>query len=82
MDASGGVFIMFSAGARQEALDRLSPSDPEKTSVFVRSFVPLIPRNDLTLIDIAKEPRNASAAWRKVSGTTRFPPITMASSDG
>jgi hypothetical protein len=55
MDASGGVFIMFSAGAKQEALDRLSPSDPEKTSIFVRSFLPLIPRNDMTLIDIAKE---------------------------
>ena len=55
MDASGGVFIMFSAGAKQEALDRLNPGDPEKTSVFVRSFVPLIPRNDMTLIDIAKE---------------------------
>jgi tetratricopeptide (TPR) repeat protein len=55
MDASGGVFIMFSAGAKQEALDKLSPSDPEKTSIFVRSFLPLIPRNDMTLIDIAKE---------------------------
>lgn len=55
MDASGGVFIMFSAGAKQEALDKLSPSDPEKTSIFVRSIVPLIPRNDMTLIDIAKE---------------------------
>ena len=46
---------MFSAGAKQEALDRLSPSDPEKTSIFVRSFLPLIPRNEMTLIDIAKE---------------------------
>lgn len=55
MDAAGGVFIMFSAGAKQEALDRLSPSDPVKTSIFVRSFLPLIPRNDMTLIDIAKE---------------------------
>jgi tetratricopeptide (TPR) repeat protein len=55
MDASGGVFIMFSAGAKQQALDRLTPSDPEKTSIFVRSFLPLIARNDLSLIDIAKE---------------------------
>lgn len=55
MDPSGGVFIMFSAGAKQEALDRLSETDPEKTSIFVRSFLPLLDRSDLTLIDMAKE---------------------------
>jgi tetratricopeptide (TPR) repeat protein len=55
MDAAGGVFIMFSAGAKQEALDKLTPSDPEKTSIFVRSFLPLIERKDMTLIDMAKE---------------------------
>jgi hypothetical protein len=46
---------MFSAGAKQEALDRLSNSDPEKTSIFVRSFLPLLDRSDMTLIDMAKE---------------------------
>ena len=55
MEPSGGVFIMFSAGAKQEALDRLSPGDPEKTSVFVRSLLPLLERPELTLIDLAKE---------------------------
>jgi TPR repeat protein len=55
MDASGGVFILFSAGSKQEALDRLSVADPAKTSIFVRSFLPLLDRPDLSLIDIAKE---------------------------
>lgn len=55
MDASNGVFIMFSAGSKQQALDKLSPDDPATTSIFVRSFLPLVARTDLTLIDIAKE---------------------------
>lgn len=55
MDASNGVFIMFSAGSKQQALDKLSPNDPAATSIFVRSFLPLVERTDLTLIDIAKE---------------------------
>lgn len=55
MDASGGVFIMFSAGSKQEALDKLSPADPSSTSVFVRSFLPLLEQSDLSLIDMAKE---------------------------
>ena len=55
MEAPGGVFIMFSAGARQEALDKLDPNDPVTTSVFVRSVLPLLGRKDLSLIDIAKE---------------------------
>jgi hypothetical protein len=55
MDASNGVFIMFSAGSKQEALDKLSVNDPAGTSIFVRSFLPLVARTDLSLIDIAKE---------------------------
>lgn len=55
MEAGGGVFIMFSAGSKQLALDRLNAGDTEKTSVFVRSVLPLLQRPDLSLIDIAKE---------------------------
>jgi hypothetical protein len=73
MDASGGVFIMFSAGAKQEALDRLSPSDPVKTSIFVRSFLPLIPRNDMTLIDIAKETQERVRELARSVGHEQIP---------
>ena len=73
MDASGGVFIMFSAGAKQEALDRLMPGDPETTSVFVRSFVPLIPRNDMTLIDIAKETQERVRTLAQSVGHEQIP---------
>ena len=55
MDASGGVFILFSAGAKQQALDRLSPADPVQTSIFARTFLPLLADGRMTLIDLAKE---------------------------
>ena len=35
-----GTFVMFSAGAGQTALDRLSDQDGERFSVFTRNFLP------------------------------------------
>lgn len=73
MEADGGVFIMFSAGSKQEALDRLSSGDPEKTSVFVRSFLPLLGRQDLTLIDMAKETQEKVRALARSAGREQVP---------
>jgi TPR repeat protein len=50
-----GVFILFSAGAKQEALDSLGKSDPEPNSVFTRTFVKSLATPGLSLIQIAKE---------------------------
>ncbi len=55
MDTRRGLFVMFSAGAGQEALDRLGPDDANPNSVFTRLFVDLVKRSDLDLIDVAKE---------------------------
>ncbi|QEN86689.1 hypothetical protein FZC33_10260 [Labrys sp. KNU-23] len=73
MEADGGVFIMFSAGSKQEALDRLSPGDSEKTSVFVRSFLPLLERQDLTLIDMAKETQEKVRTLARSAGREQVP---------
>ncbi len=73
MDASGGVFILFSAGAKQEALDRLSPSDPEPISVFARNFVPLLASDELTLIDMAKETQERVQAQARDIGHEQVP---------
>jgi TPR repeat protein len=73
MDASGGVFIMFSAGQKQEALDRLSANDPAETSVFVRSFLPLLGRPDLSLIDIAKETQHKVRELARSVGHEQVP---------
>lgn len=55
MDTRQGMFVMFSAGAGQEALDRLGPDDTHPNSVFTRLFIDLVKRPDLSLIDVAKE---------------------------
>lgn len=55
MDTRRGMFVMFSAGAGQEALDRLGADDTHPNSVFTRLFIDLVKRPDLDLIDVAKE---------------------------
>jgi hypothetical protein len=48
-----GTFIMFSAGAYQTALDRLSDADREPTSIYTRTLVPLLRTQGLSLLDLA-----------------------------
>lgn len=52
--APSGVFILFSAGIGQTALDRLSDQDPDRNSVFTRKLVPLLKKPGLTHIGLAK----------------------------
>jgi hypothetical protein len=54
MTPSEGVFILFSAGAKQMALDQLSTSDPNPNSVFTRIFAQQLAELGLTLVQIAK----------------------------
>jgi formylglycine-generating enzyme required for sulfatase activity len=48
-----GSFVVFSAGAGQSALDRLSDGDPDPNSVFTRIFAACL-RADLTLQEAIK----------------------------
>ncbi|WP_181832498.1 caspase family protein [Bosea caraganae] len=73
MEASGGVFIMFSAGSKQLALDKLTPADPTPTSIFVRSVLPLLGRTDLSLIDIAKEAQQKVRELARSVGHEQIP---------
>ena len=54
MTPAEGVFIMFSAGAKQTALDRLSSTERASNSVFTRNLVRRLAEPDLTLVQIAK----------------------------
>jgi len=49
-----GVFILFSAGAKQTALDALSQNDPDPNSVFTRNFVREMATPGLTMVQLAK----------------------------
>jgi uncharacterized caspase-like protein len=54
VDAPEGVFVLMSAGAKQEALDRLSNDDNVKNSVFTRVFLAELAKPGQTLVQVAK----------------------------
>jgi hypothetical protein len=49
-----GVFVVYSAGAKQTALDRLSNEDTNPNSVFTRNFARTLTEPGLNLVQIAK----------------------------
>jgi Caspase domain len=65
---SEGVFVVFSAGAKQTALDRLSQTDPDPNSVFTRNFVREVATPELTLVQIAKR---TQIAVKQLAATVR-----------
>ena len=54
-----GVFIMYSAGFGETALDRLGDNDKEPTSVYTRVLLQQLSRPGANLIDIANDARTA-----------------------
>jgi uncharacterized caspase-like protein len=54
MTPAEGVFVLFSAGAKQVALDRLSGRDGDPNSVFSRNLIHELQEPGLTLVQIAK----------------------------
>jgi hypothetical protein len=55
VDAPEGVFVLMSAGAKQEALDRLSDGDDNPNSVFTRVFLQQLDAPGQTLVQVAKQ---------------------------
>jgi hypothetical protein len=68
MTPNEGVFVIFSAGAKQAALDRYSEDDQDPNSVFTRHFVKELSTPGLTLVQVAKrtqaEVKMLAAKWR------------------
>jgi invasion protein IalB len=54
VDTPNGVFVLFSAGIGQTALDRLGDDDHDQNSVFTRKLVPLLKTPGLTQVSLAK----------------------------
>jgi hypothetical protein len=52
-----GTFVMFSAGAGQTALDKLTVGDNSKNSPYTRALLPLLRTKGQTLPDIARRVR-------------------------
>ena len=55
--ASNGVFVIYSAGIGETALDRLANNDANPNSVFTRSFLPLLEDPNRSLVEVAKATR-------------------------
>jgi uncharacterized caspase-like protein len=54
MEPQQGAFILYSAGAGQTALDRLSPQDDNPNSVFTRKFRQILETPGMPIVEIAK----------------------------
>ena len=54
ISAPKGVFVLFSAGIGQTALDRLYDGDENPNSVFTRNLVPLLKEPGLSHVQLAK----------------------------
>ncbi len=68
-----GSFVILSAGAGETALDRLPGNDPETTSVFTRSLVPLLSQADMPLQRIAVEVRERVRTLASRAGHQQTP---------
>jgi hypothetical protein len=55
MSPSEGVFVLFSAGLNQAALDRLSDNDAHPNSIFTRTLLEELRLPGKTIVEIAKE---------------------------
>lgn len=54
MAPSEGVFVLFSAGIGQSALDNLGANDADPNSVFTRNFLRELNEPNASIVDIAK----------------------------
>ncbi len=57
VSAPKGTFVMYSADAGEQALDRLNDNDRNANSVFTRTLVPMLKQPGLDLVSIARETR-------------------------
>jgi hypothetical protein len=69
----GGVFMIYSAGLGEVALDRLSDSDANPNSIFTRSFLPLLEDPENSLVAVAKQTRAKVKMLASSVGGTQFP---------
>jgi hypothetical protein len=73
IDAPKGVFVLMSAGAKQEALDRLSDSDSDANSVFTRTFLREVAKPGRTLVEITKATQVGVSALAATVGYDQTP---------
>ncbi|MEP4037824.1 caspase family protein [Pseudophaeobacter sp.] len=73
MDPPEGAFILYSAGAGQTALDRLSDDDENPNSVFTRALLPRLQEPGMSLHDLAKQVRRDVQKLASTVNHEQFP---------
>lgn len=68
-----GSFVLYSAGYRQTALDRLGPDDDNATSVYTRVLLEALKAPGVPISDIARSVRLDVAALAATVGHEQFP---------
>lgn len=68
-----GSFIMYSAGAGEAALDRLSDTDTNANSVFTRALIPLMQEPGLDLLALTQRVRGEVRQMARSVGHDQFP---------
>jgi formylglycine-generating enzyme required for sulfatase activity len=72
IEPARGSFVMYSAGAGESALDRLSESDDNPNSVFTRSLLPLLRTPNLSLPETATRVRRQVVALSQREQTPAY----------
>ena len=65
-----GVFVLYSAGVGQTALDRVSDTDPNPNSVFTRTFAHVLTSPGMSVQEMAK---TTQLEVRKLAATVNHP---------
>lgn len=73
VEAPAGTFVMYSAGYRQKALDRLGPEDTSPTSVYTRVLSAKLLEPGKSVAQVAQEVRGEVQALAKTVGHKQRP---------
>ena len=73
--APNGQVVLFSAGAHQQALDKLSDDDNNPNGLFTREFIPLISSPGLSVTDALKRVRSSVTRKAKAVGHEQNPAL-------
>ena len=73
VQAEQGSFVMFAAGARESALDRLNDTDGDPNSVYTRKLLPLLKQPGLQLPVVAQRVRREVSQLANTVGHRQSP---------
>ncbi len=75
VDPPEGVFVLYSAGSGETALDRLGPQDADPNSVFTRVLLPRLAQPGIPLHQLAREVRSEVREMARAIGHQQFPAV-------